>query len=50
MLLVGAQILRGNSLAGLKDFDAAMAEYQDAIALDPSQTTAYSNLGVIQLA
>jgi tetratricopeptide (TPR) repeat protein len=43
-------VLRGNALAQLKDFDAAVTEYQDAIALDPTRNSAYTNLGYVQLA
>ena len=45
---VTAQILRGNALAGLKDFDGAIAEYEDAVATDPSQHEAFVNLGTVQ--
>src|SRR6266852_1299327 len=41
-------ILLGNALAGLKDMDGAIAEYQEAIALNPTQDSTYTNLGVIQ--
>jgi len=43
-----AQILRGNALAGLKDFDGAVAEYENAVAANPSQHEAFVNLGAIQ--
>ncbi len=43
-----AQILRGNALAGLKDFDGAISEYEDAVAADPSQHEAFVNLGTVQ--
>ena len=47
---VDAQILLGNSLAGLKDLDGAVADIEQAIQLDPAQGRAYTNLGVLQLA
>lgn len=47
---VDAQILRGNALAGLKDLDGAIAEYEEAVALDPSRNQAFMNLGTIQFA
>jgi tetratricopeptide (TPR) repeat protein len=43
------QILLGNALAGLKDIDGAIAEYEEAIALDPTQGRAYLGLGALQL-
>ncbi len=43
-----AQILRGNALAGLKDFDGAVADYENAIASNPAQHEAFVNLGTIQ--
>ena len=43
-------LLRGNALAGLKDLDGAITEYEDAIALDPTKNVASSNLGMIQFA
>jgi putative PEP-CTERM system TPR-repeat lipoprotein len=43
-----AQILRGNALAGLKDFNGAIAEYETAVATDPSMHEAFVNLGTVQ--
>jgi tetratricopeptide (TPR) repeat protein len=43
-----AQILRGNALAGLKQFDAAISEYEDVIATAPSES-AYLGVGTINL-
>jgi hypothetical protein len=37
-----AQIVRGNALAGLKDLDGAIAEYEEAIALDRRAPTRIS--------
>jgi len=47
---VDAMVLVGNSLAGLKDLDGAIGEYQEAIALDPAKDTPYLNLGAVQIA
>jgi putative PEP-CTERM system TPR-repeat lipoprotein len=47
---VEAQILRGNALAGLKDFDAAIADVQDALKSTPDSAATHSNLGAIQMA
>ena len=44
-----AQTLLANSLAGLKDFDSAIAEIEDVINLNPAQAGAYSNLGALHL-
>ena len=44
-----AQILLADSLAGLKDFDAAVAEIEEAIRLNPGRGETYSNLGAIEL-
>jgi tetratricopeptide (TPR) repeat protein len=46
---VDAIILMGNSLAGLKNLDGAIGEYQEALALNPAADAASANLGVIQL-
>src|SRR5262249_48931660 len=45
---VDALVLRGNALAELKDLDGAIAEYESAIAEDPSRNQAYMSLGAIQ--
>lgn len=47
---IGAQILRANALAGLKDLDGAIRDIQEAIRLDPSQSGTYANLGAFQFA
>src|SRR4029078_10684661 len=47
---VEAQMLRGNALAGLRDFDAAIKEYEDAVATDPNDASAYIGLGTVNLA
>lgn len=45
---VDAIILSANSLAGLKDIDGAIGEYQEALSLNPAADAASANLGVIQ--
>jgi tetratricopeptide (TPR) repeat protein len=45
-----AQVVHANTLAALNKFDAALAELQHAIALDPTRSASYSDLGVIQFA
>jgi len=45
-----AQIVVGNSLAGLKDLDAALKQLEDATRLDPSSASAFASLGAVQLA
>jgi tetratricopeptide (TPR) repeat protein len=46
---VQAQILLANSLAGLKDLNAAVAEIEEAIKLDPDRSATYTNLGVLEV-
>src|SRR5260221_13269164 len=45
---VDAQILLGNALAGLKDFDGAVKEIEEAIRIDPQDGRAFANLGILQ--
>jgi tetratricopeptide (TPR) repeat protein len=45
---IEAQVLRANSLAGLKNMDAAIEEINEAIALDPGKATTYANLGALE--
>jgi putative PEP-CTERM system TPR-repeat lipoprotein len=47
---VEAQILRGNALAGLKDFDGAVADVTEALKTAPDSAANYSTLGTIQMA
>jgi tetratricopeptide (TPR) repeat protein len=47
---VGARILRGTALAGLRDIDGAIAEYSKALGTDPSRDDAYISLGALQAA
>jgi tetratricopeptide (TPR) repeat protein len=44
-----AQILLANALAGLKDFESAVAEIEEAIKLNPNRGETYSNLGALEL-
>jgi tetratricopeptide (TPR) repeat protein len=46
---VEAQILLANALAGLKDLNAAVAEIEEAIKLQPDRSASYTNLGVIEV-
>jgi tetratricopeptide (TPR) repeat protein len=43
-------ILVGNIMAGMKDFDGAITEYQSAIALNGSDEVAYANIATLQSA
>jgi tetratricopeptide (TPR) repeat protein len=45
-----AQVVRGNSMAGLRDFDASLAQLEEAVRLDPTSTVAQSSLGAVRLA
>jgi tetratricopeptide (TPR) repeat protein len=45
---VGARILRGTALAGLRDIDGAIEEYTKALGADPSRDDAYISLGALQ--
>ena len=45
---VGAHILRGNALAGLKEFDAGLAEMERAIAAEPGRAVSYTSLAAVQ--
>lgn len=47
---VDALVLKANALAQLKDLDAAILEYQEALALDPGADAVYASIGAIQLA
>ena len=47
---VDAQIVLGNALAGLKDFDGAVREIEEAIKLEPRRALTYSNLAALRLA
>lgn len=44
-----AHILRGNALAGMKDFDAAVEQMQQAIKTDPNAGLSYATLGNFEL-
>src|SRR5439155_9064506 len=45
---VAAQVLHANALTGLKKFEAAMAEIQEAMELDPTKSLNYRNIAVLQ--
>src|SRR5688572_11014337 len=47
---VRAHVLRGNVLAGLKNFDAAIKEIEEAIQIDPKRSPSYTTLGAIESA
>jgi tetratricopeptide (TPR) repeat protein len=46
---LNAHLLLANSLAGLKDVDAAVEQIEEAIALEPGRGATYSQLGVMEL-
>jgi tetratricopeptide (TPR) repeat protein len=46
---VDAVLLRGSALVGLRDLDGAVANIEHAIALDPTESRAYSALGGVEL-
>ena len=47
---VPAIVLMANAMAGLKDLDGALAEFQEAIALRPEGDDLYASAGLVQLA
>ena len=47
---VQALILRGASLAGLKDVDSAIAQPEEAVELDPDRSGTYNDPGALHLA
>jgi tetratricopeptide (TPR) repeat protein len=46
---VEAHILLANGLAGLKDFDAAVAQIEEAIRLEPRRGSTYTDLGALEI-
>ena len=46
---VGALVLSGNAIAGLKDMDQAIQDIQEAIQLSPAGAELYTNLGGLEL-
>ncbi len=46
---VDAQILAANAYGGLKDLDAAVAQIEEALTIDPGRSGTYSNLGALEL-
>jgi putative PEP-CTERM system TPR-repeat lipoprotein len=47
---VQAHVLLGNALAGLKDFEAAVSEIEEAIELEPGRSASYTTLGAVEVA
>src|SRR4051812_13974198 len=47
---VSALILLGSALAGLRDFDAALKELEQAVQIDARSAPAYTALGAVQVA
>ena len=45
---VQAHVLLGNALAGLRDFDQAIKEIEQAIELDPTRGATFANLGLVE--
>src|SRR4030095_13295719 len=45
---VDAQVLLANALAGLRNFDGAIAELEEAIQLNPDRSLTYANLGQLE--
>jgi tetratricopeptide (TPR) repeat protein len=45
-----ARVLLGNSIAGLKDIDSAIKEFEEAIRLDPDQSGVYTGLASLKAA
>jgi tetratricopeptide (TPR) repeat protein len=43
-----ARVLLGNSIAGLKDIDSAIKEFEEAIRLDPDQSGVYTGLAALK--
>jgi tetratricopeptide (TPR) repeat protein len=46
---VTAQLLKANSLAGLKDLEAAVTQIEDALRVAPDRSETYANLGALEL-
>ena len=47
---IEALTLRAGALAGLKNLDAAVAQMEDAIRLDPNRGATYTNLALLRMA
>jgi tetratricopeptide (TPR) repeat protein len=43
-------LLMGNALAGLKDLEGAILQFEEAIDTDPHMTLSYANLGIVRMA
>jgi len=46
---VEAHILLANALAGLKDMDGAVSNFEKAVELDPNRSSTYSELGTVHM-
>ncbi len=46
---VDALVIRGNSLLGMRDFDRAISEIEEAISLDPTRESSYTTLAVVRM-
>jgi tetratricopeptide (TPR) repeat protein len=46
---VSAQLLMANSLAGLKDLEAAVTQIEEALRVAPDRSETYANLGALEL-
>lgn len=46
---VEAHVLKANALAGLKDLDGAVANFEKAVSLDPQRATTYAELGALRM-
>ena len=45
---VAAHLLKGNALAGLRDFEKALDAIDEAVRLDPSRGATYTQLGFVE--
>lgn len=45
---IAAHLLKGNALAGLKDFEKALDAIDEAVRLDPSRGATYTQLGYVE--
>ena len=46
---IDSHILLANSLSGLRNVEAAVAQIEEAIGLDPQRSATYSTLGAIEV-
>ncbi len=47
---IDAQMLLGNAIAGTKDIEGALKEFEEAVELAPSDSRGYTAMGAVQLA